>query len=518
MQAHINPSLAEVTRRLLDGEGNMIPVFRQLNADLLTPVSAYLKIAKGATHSFLLESIAGGERVSRYSFIGANPRKIIATGPNEAVQGDPLAVLEPLLRDVRYMRVQGLPAFTGGAVGYISYDCVRHFEPRTVRPLKDVLQIPEAVLMFCDTIIVFDHAWQTIKVVAHVSHNATAGTDRAASETAIAEAYAQASTAIDTLLRALQDPHVPLPQQGTVTSSPEPVSNVGQQGYEDIVRSLKHFIHEGDIIQAVPSQRLARPTELHPFNLYRHLRCVNPSPYMFYVDLKDFQLIGASPEAMVKVTNGEVETHPIAGTRRRGRTPEEDVALEKELLADEKERAEHIMLVDLGRNDVNRVCVPSTVRVEDLMHVQRFSHVMHIVSRVLGQLRAECTPFDAFRSIFPAGTVSGAPKIRAIELISEHEKECRGVYAGAVGYFSYSGDIDTCIAIRTILHKNRTLYLQAGAGIVFDSDPTAEYEETIAKLNANLAAIRSAEQTYAAPLEGEQDGSSASKRRKQSRK
>jgi anthranilate synthase component 1 len=377
-------------------------------------------------------------------------------------------------------------------VGYIAYDCVRFFEPKTARPLKDPLNIPDAIFMLCDTIVIFDHLHHIIKVVSHFKAE-----NQFLSDTDIKFEYNRVATEIAKAVALLSTDDTPLPVQPPITTvNEEGISNVGQEGYEGFVKSLKFHITEGDIIQAVPSQRVSKKTDLHPFNAYRQLRSVNPSPYMFYVDLVDFQLVGASPEMLVKVEDSVVYTHPIAGTRKRGKTPEEDEALASELLSDLKERSEHVMLVDLGRNDVNRICIPSTVTVDSLMHIERYSHVMHIVSNVSGTLRENKTMYDAFRSIFPAGTVSGAPKIRAMQLIAELENEKRGIYAGAVGYFSYSGNLDTCIAIRTMVFKDGYVHLQAGAGIVYDSVPTSEWEETVNKLKSNLTAIKQAEKYY----------------------
>jgi len=500
----MKPNVEEIKEIIDKKIGNTIPVYLEIPSDLLTPVAAYLKIThNNDSYSFLLESVIGGEKLGRYSFIGFDPYKIRISGPTESIQGDPLIPLEQDFKDIRYVPVKGIPNFTGGAIGYVSYDCVRHFEPRTNRPLKDVLQLPESILMYCDTLIVFDHLHQLVKIVSHYRTNdhpesVNSTSDQVEDFPQIRIKYEEIQKRIVGLAEKLNSEYTPLPPiQKDISLTNQNVSNKGKEGYEQMVRNLKKHIMEGDIIQAVPSQRVTRPTNLHPLNLYRRLRSVNPSPYMFYVDFKDFQLVGASPEALVKVENKMVETHPIAGTRKRGATPEEDEALAKELLADEKELAEHVMLVDLGRNDVNRVCEPKTVVVDSFMHIEKYSHVMHIVSRVKGVLRKDKTSFDAFRSIFPAGTVSGAPKVRAIELISEQEEETRGVYAGAVGYFGYSGDLDTCIAIRTMVLKDGNAYLQAGAGIVFDSDPTSEFIETENKLRSNLTAIATAEAYYA---------------------
>ena len=342
--------------------------------------------------------------------------------------------------------------------------------------------------MFCDTLVVFDHLYQTIRVISHVF---------ATSDSLLTDSYQLAVQKILETLNKLEKDIIPLPEQGPITRGYESVSNTGKAGYEQFVEDLKHFIVEGDIIQAVPSQRIKKKTDLHPFNAYRMLRRINPSPYMFYINFNnDFQLVGASPEMLVKVSKCTVYTHPIAGTRKRGATPEEDDEFAKDLLLDLKERSEHIMLVDLGRNDINRICDPKTVKVESLMHIERYSHVMHLVSNVSGKLRADKTSFDAFRSVFPAGTVSGAPKIRAMEIIYNLEREKRGIYAGAVGYFSFDGDLDTCIAIRTMLFKDKFVYLQAGGGIVYDSVPEDEYEETLNKLRSNVTAIEKAEAFY----------------------
>ncbi|KAI9144293.1 anthranilate synthase component I [Paraphysoderma sedebokerense] len=488
LQSHRSSAKSSDTHKQL-----YVPVYSSLPADLLTPVSAYLKVAENATYSFLLESVEGGEKIGRYSFIGADPQKLLVTGEGEKylVKGDPLIPVEEELSHIECVQVRGLPSFTGGAIGFVTFDCIKYFEPRTARPLKDVVGLPESMFLFCDTIIIFDHLHHVIKVVSHLKLSAS---DPAAN---LQSEYHRVTKVIEQVTSVLQTDHIPLPYQPPIPRKrAEAVSNVGKEGYESFVTRLKHHIHEGDIFQAVPSQRLARPTALHPFNAYRHLRSSNPSPYMFYLDMKDFQLVGASPEMLVKVDNRKVYTHPIAGTRKRGATPEEDDALATELLSDEKERAEHIMLVDLGRNDVNRICEPETVKVDSLMHIERYSHVMHIVSVVSGILRPEQTQFTAFRSIFPAGTVSGSPKIRAMELIADLEKEKRGVYAGAVGYFDYNGGLDTCIAIRTMVFKNGIAYLQAGGGIVYDSVEEDEYIETINKLKSNVTALQNAEEYF----------------------
>ena len=345
----------------------------------------------------------------------------------------------------------------GGAIGYISYDCIKYFEPKTERPLKDTLGIPEAVLMLHDSVIAFDNLFQTIKVISQVYIPEKHSSEQ------LQAAYVSTLNKIRAMCDILNAKETPEPPQPPIVLENEYTSNIGQVGYEKHVETLKKYIIEGQIIQAVPSQRLARPTSLHPFNVYRHLRTVNPSPYMFYIDCGGFQLVGASPEMLVKADNGRIITHPIAGTIRRGETAEEDDKLASSLQSSSKDRAEHIMLVDLARNDISRVCDPLTTKVDRLMTVERFSHVSHLVSQVSGVLRPGKTRFDAFRSIFPAGTTSGAPKVRAMELIGELEGEKRGVYAGAVGRWGFDHDsMDTCIALRTMTFKDGVAYLQAG--------------------------------------------------------
>ncbi|CAO0793478.1 unnamed protein product [Mucor circinelloides] len=482
MTLKLKPTLEEVQAIVSSGQGNTIPIYAELEADFLTPVSAYLKVADRCDYSFLFESVEGGENISRYSFIGSDPYKLIRVGPNEAVNGDPLVPVQKELENIKYVKVPGLPTFTGGAVGYVGFDCYQYFEPSIKTEVNDPIGIPDAIFMMCDTLVVFDRVRQVVNVVSHFRSDATDPKE-------VEREYTKAAEEIETTLSLLTEDRIPSVPQGPVTLGKQAVSNVGEAGYKGFVTQLKHHIKEGDIFQAVPSQRLARPTDLHPFNVYRHLRSLNPSPYMFYMNLKDFTVVGASPEMLTKVQDGVAFTHPIAGTRKRGKTPEEDKALADDLLKDPKERAEHVMLVDLGRNDINRVCKPETVKVDKLMEIEYYSHVMHIVSNVSGKLRDDKTPFDAFRAIFPAGTVSGAPKIRAVELIRGLEKEKRGIYAGVVGHFDYSGDLDTCIAIRTMLFKDGVAYLQAGGGIVYDSVEEDEYQETMNKMGSNLATI-----------------------------
>ena len=508
------PSLDQV--RELAKSANLVPVYREIVADMETPVSAYLKIARGP-YSFLLESIEGGERIARYSFIGAEPYRVIRSGIQGAPETlpiedapamvdlgslDPLAPIERELRRFTPARVDGLPRFHGGAVGYLGYEAARYFE-RLPSPDTDALGLPEAVFMLTDTLLVFDHRNHKIQVVSHAfipPSSPLAGEGRGEGDPstgpgqAVDAAYAGAVAKIDRLVERLGRPlEMPPPRARPVSQAGPVESNMTQPTYEAMVNTAKRYIVEGDIIQAVVAQRFSRRTQVCPFDLYRAVRSVNPSPYMFYLDLGDFQLVGASPEMLVRVEGDTVSTNPIAGTRPRGATEEQDQAMEEELRTDEKERAEHIMLVDLGRNDIGRVSLPATVRVEQLMDVERFSHVMHLVSQVDGKLREGMSCYDALRACFPAGTVSGAPKIRAMEIIAEVEPDKRGPYAGAVGYFDFSGNMDTCIAIRTMVVKDGVAYVQAGGGIVYDSVPETEFQETQHKAGALLRAIDEAE-------------------------
>jgi anthranilate synthase component 1 len=390
-------------------------------------------------------------------------------------------MVEKKLAQFRPVAIANLPRFHGGMVGYLSYEVARYFE-RLPCPVQDPQGLPESVLMLAGTLLVFDHVTHKIKVVSHARLDGDVDT-----------AYQEATCKIDDLVNRLEQPmHSEAPKNAPPDRSTVS-SNFSAAEFEAIVSKAKEYIYAGDIIQAVLSQRLARRTDANPFAIYRALRSINPSPYMYYLHLGDFYIAGASPELLVRVEDGIVSTHPIAGTRRRGKDATEDLALEEELKNDEKERAEHIMLVDLGRNDIGRISEPGTVEVTQLMDVERYSHVMHLVSHVQGKLRAGLSQFDALRSCFPAGTVSGAPKIRAMEIIAELEEEKRGPYAGAVGYFDFSGNLDTAIAIRTIVIKNNIAYIQAGAGIVADSVPEREYQESLNKAQALLAAIDQAE-------------------------
>ena len=473
------PAPEDVKR--LAGQGNLVAIYREVMADLETPVSAYLKVARGQ-YSFLLESVEGGERLGRYSFIGTEPYRVLTSQPDSA--DDPLRLIEDELRRFALVPVPGLPPFHGGAVGFLAYDAVRHFE-RLPAPAQDTLGVPEAIFLFVDTMLVFDHLKHVIRVVSHVRLDGD-----------IDAAYRQAVWRIEEVVERLRQPLRALPENGPLVSPSEArvTHSIAREDYFEAVETSREYVIAGDIIQVVPSQRMARRTNAHPFNIYRALRHVNPSPYMYYLEFGDLKLVGASPELLVKVENGLVETHPIAGTRRRGADEAEDAALAAELQSDEKERAEHIMLLDLGRNDIGRVAKPGTVRVTQTMEIERYSHVMHLVSHVVGELRTDRTPYDALRACFPAGTVSGAPKIRAMEIITELEGDRRGPYAGAIGYVGFQGNLETCITIRTIVMKDGVAYMQAGGGIVFDSQPAPEWDETLSKAGALVRAIEYAEQ------------------------
>ena len=479
------PSLEQV--KAMAGQGNLVPVYRSINADLETPVSAYLKVAR-PPYSYLLESVAGGERIGRYSFIGTDPYQVIKTGPGQpGGPVDPLTLVEEEMSKYRHIHVPGLPPFHGGAVGYLSYDSISYFEPKVPVMAADPQGLPESVFTFGDTMLVFDHLRHDIKVVSHAYLDGD-----------IEAAYKDATGRIDEMVHRLSRP-LELPpglepfDAGGPGEPGEVASNFSREAYAQAINKCIEYIYAGDVIQVVNSQRFSRRTDAHPFQVYRCLRSINPSPYMYYLQLDDFQIVGAAIETVVMVENGIAATHPIAGTRPRGQTPEEDAALEEELKSSEKQRAEHIMLVDLGRNDIGRVSVPGTVSVTQLMDVERFSHVMHLVSHVEGRLKPELTSYDALRSCFPAGTVSGAPKIRAMEIIAEIEGEKRGAYGGAVGYFSFSGNMDTALVLRTGIYKDGIMYVQAGGGIVADSIPEDEYEETRHKAGALLRAIDLAE-------------------------
>jgi len=470
------PSLEEVKK--LSAFGNLIPVYREIVADLETPVSAFLKVV-GGDYCFLLESVEGGQRQARYSFIGCNPSSVIITSPCDTV--DPLAAVRNVLKKYRQVKPFGMPVFCGGAVGYISYETAARFEHIPV-PDADPLGLPESVFMLVDTLLVFDHVTNKVLVISN-----------ARIDDSVEEAYSQAIERIETLIEKLKVPLAVTRVDPSDTYDREIRSNFTRDDFEKCVEKVRNYIIDGEAIQVVLSQRLTRKTVADSFDIYRALRSINPSPYMYFLHLKDFDIAGASPETLVKVVEGTVMTRPLAGTRPRGSDYVEDNLLAEELLHDEKERAEHIMLVDLGRNDIGRISKPGTVEVSELMEIERYSHVMHMVTHVQGVLKDDCDACEALKACFPAGTVSGAPKIRAMQIIAELEPDRRGPYAGAVGYFSYDGNMDMAIGIRTMLLKGGTASIQAGCGIVYDSVPEREYQETWNKATALLKAIEQAE-------------------------
>ena len=476
--------------RRLTKRGNLIPVIAEIQADLETPVTAFLKVCR-KKNAFLLESVEQGEKLGRYSFLGTNPKLTFQSrGPTVLFRDEkgrrrflnhhgPLEMVEELLRPFRFVSVEGMPAFCGGLVGFIGYDVVRFFEKIPNRH-KGKSLFPDSAMLFIDQFVIFDHLRRSMKIVAlaHVKGNPSS-------------AYRQARRKIDGILKSLSRsiaPQAPI-SLGRVHPLKKMTSNMTRRQFEKKVRQAKQYIRRGDVVQVVLSQRFEVPFSKDPFQVYRALRSINPSPYMFYLKLEELTLIGSSPEIFVQCEGNRVKVRPIAGTRRRGKTEKEDLALERALLASPKERAEHVMLLDLGRNDIGRVCRPGSVRIREFMKVERYSHVMHVVSEVGGVLRKGETLFGTIRAAFPAGTVSGAPKIRAMEIIDELEESVRGPYAGCVGYFSFSKSLDSCITIRTIVVKGRKAYVQAGAGIVADSRPKQEYFETLNKAKALLQAI-----------------------------
>lgn len=495
-ETSIRPSRQDIHRHFR--RGDHVPVYRTLLGDLETPVSVYMKLKQAGQPAFLLESVEGGEQVGRYSFIGVNPKGVITVKNSAAViqrdghetrydippGQDPLHVIKRHLQSVNPVALDGLPRLVGGAVGYLAYDIVRCFEelPATA---SDDLQAPTAAFMLPDTLVIFDHAKHQLIVLAN-AHNQADGPD-AAYDRAVQSIHQM----VDTLSRPLPPPSYAPPHPD---SRADPQSNVEREVYEDRVRQAKEYIRDGDAFQIVLSQRFSRKTRAAPLEIYRALRATNPSPYMFLLEFSpELSLVGASPEMLVRLEDGIAFNRPLAGTRKRGATEEEDLALEQELLNDPKERAEHVMLVDLGRNDLGRVCDYGTVKVKKMMYIERYSHVMHIVSQIEGALREDMDAFDLLRATFPAGTLSGAPKVRAMEIIEELEGTRRGPYGGAVGYFSFDGSMDMCIAIRSLLMQNDTVTAQAGGGIVADSIPAAEYDETINKAKAVFEAVKYAE-------------------------
>ncbi len=470
----IAPTLEEV--RILAGNGDghrLIPITQTLIEDTETPVSAFLKL-RGAGPAFLLESAEQGQKVGRWSFIGYKPSSVLRWSLADG--GDPYTLAAEAVAAHKQAIRPDLPPFAGGAVGVFGYDCVRAVE-HLPGPNPDPVGLPDMALMLSDVIVAFDHLKHTSTILANVdAEDVDAGYERAVA--AIAEARER-----------LKGPLPQLARAPGARAEPQFRSNMAREAFEAMVARIVEYVHAGDAFQVVPSQRWSAEVEVEPFSIYRGLRAVNPSPYMYFLDFEDFQIVGASPEPLVTVVGDRVTTRPIAGTRQRGATAAEDTRIAAELLADEKERSEHVMLVDLGRNDLGRVCEYGTVAVESFMAVEHYSHVMHIVSNVAGRLRPEVGPIDALRSLLPAGTLSGAPKVRAMEIIEELEPIKRGVYGGAVGYLSYTGDLDTCICIRTVVCKDGTAHIQAGGGTVADAKPDYEYEESRAKARGVVRAF-----------------------------
>ena len=488
----------------LSRKGNLIPVYQEINGDLETPVSAYFKIAQAAKYSFLLESVEGEEKVARYSFLARDP-EIVIRSKNGKVEifrrnsrglsldssektDNPLVTLRKLMSRYKFVSIPGLPRFCGGMVGYMSYDVVRYFEKIPHTTLDD-LKLPDVLLAVAKNIIIFDHRNHKIKVVSCVK---TETKDSPAQKKA---RYRKALQTINGLISELKAPlRVPGGNAKAAKTALKVSSNFTESQFQNIIKKAKKKIQVGDIIQVVLSQRFMTAIKTSPFNIYRALRTLNPSPYMYYLNFDSIQIIGSSPELLVRCEDGIVDTRPIAGTRPRGKTDDEDTAYAKDLLNDPKEKAEHIMLVDLGRNDLGRVCQKGKVSLSEFMIIEKYSHVMHIVSNVRGKLRPDKDIFDVLQACFPAGTVSGAPKIRAMEIIDELENVNRGPYAGCIGYFSFSKNLDTCITIRTIITTGGKAYVQAGAGIVADSQPHKEYRETVNKAKAQIMALETAHQ------------------------
>ncbi len=476
----------------LSRHGNLIPVYGEILWDLESPVGAFLRL-EPSDYAFLLESVEGGEKWARYSFLGSEPKLIYRSKGNKAeiIEGarfrelegftDPLEPLREILSQYRPVQLKGLPRFFGGAVGYLGYDLVRFFEKLPAKNPDDLAGF-DVHMFITDKLIVFDRVKHTIKIVVNTHINSGAS---------LRDEYDQAVREIERIAARLKSP-LTMPEVPAANGPLGFQSNFSRGEFETAVEKTKEYIRAGDIIQAVISQRFRAPARVDPFSLYRALRHVNPSPYLFYLKMGGESLIGGSPEVLVRVEDGQAEARPIAGTRWRGKSAEEDAALEQELKEDPKEKAEHIMLVDLGRNDLGRVCKTGTVKVNELMAVERYSHVMHLVSNVQGEVMPGKDTFDVLRAAFPAGTLTGAPKIRAMEIIEELEPTRRGIYGGAVGYFSFSGNMDMCITIRTILIKDGMISIQAGAGIVADSVPSSEFEETVNKAKALMRAIEMA--------------------------
>ena len=490
---NIQPSRSEF--KAFAKQGNTVPVYLDLTADCETPLGAYAKI-RADRPAFLFESIVGGERISRFSFLGSNPRKVIRvfedkvtithkSGEIETLETpeDPLKIIEAEMARYEPVQLPGMPPFTGGAVGFVGHEYVHYIEPTIPKPTENPLGVPILYYLITDSVVIFDHVRQVLRVCVHAHIEGDAG---AAYERAVAE--------IVNICEQLEKPQSLATRELTEPSEiTVPDGNFTKDRFESAVDRVKEYVRSGDVIQTVLSQRFEKDFTPTPVDLYRALRTVNPSPYMFLMEDADFAVVGASPEVHVRLTQGKVEIRPIAGTRHRGKTEQEDLALEKDLLADEKERAEHLMLVDLARNDIGRVCEYGSIHVPDYMTIERYSHVMHIVSQVVGTIRSDCTAYDLMRATFPAGTLSGAPKVRALQIIAELEQSQRGIYGGALGYFGYEGNHDSCIGIRTAVIKNGKIYIQSGAGVVADSVPENEFMETINKAKGMLKAVSLAE-------------------------
>lgn len=497
----IRPSVHEF--QALAQQGNLIPVYDVFSADLLTPVSAYLRLAQGSRYSFLLESVEGGEKIARYTFAGAHPEEVFRYVNGACVlescdrviweERDPVSFLRARMERFRPVRLPGLPPLVAGAIGYFSYDMVRLIE-RLPKRLRDAIGLYDAMLTFYQGIIAFDHVQHRLWIVRNVFTEGSGSS-------ALRAKYNAAVREIQRTRKLLEQPiAAERPRSPGRAKKHRPLkiaSNFRKPEYLAAVRKAKGYIRAGDIFQVVLSQRFSAKTTAEPFQVYRELRALNPSPYLFFLQMNDVSVVGSSPEMLVKVQGREVFYRPIAGTQPRGKDELEDQRLEKEMLASEKERAEHIMLVDLGRNDLGRVCDYGTVKVEQLMIVERFSHVMHLVSSLRGHLRQDLDCFDALMACFPAGTVSGAPKVRAMEIIEELERARRGIYAGGVLYMDFAGNLDSCIALRTMVIKNGVAYVQAGGGIVADSTPEGEYQETLNKSRALLTALEAAHRATA---------------------
>ena len=484
------PSLDEV--RNLAKDYNIIPVSMEVYADMETPISIFKRFEQ-SKYCFLLESVEGGEKWGRYSIIGRNPFLVVKSFKNKTiiekekgevseVEGNPVDVIRSLMEKFKGANLPSMPRFAGGAVGFFGYDMIRYYENLPNVP-EDDLNLPESHFLFADELLVFDHLKQKIHIIVNLHVNGN-----------IERAYNSVIDRIKSIYNEILDTRWKIndnfkPDFSKKNTELKYISNISKEQYCENVLKAKQYIKDGDIFQVVLSQRLCVETDQNPFNVYRVLRLINPSPYMYYLKFSDYNIVGSSPEMLARVENGIVETCPIAGTRKRGRTKEEDENLEKELLADTKELAEHTMLVDLGRNDIGRVARYGTVKVKDLMHIERYSHVMHIVTNIQGEIREDKTAFDALMSIMPAGTLSGAPKVRAMEIIDELENVKRGPYGGAIGYLSFNGNLDSCITIRTMIFKDNKAYVQSGAGIVADSVPEKEYEECLNKAKALLKAL-----------------------------